>query len=76
MSRTACRPLANDFDFAAMRRRIMIPTGVNDSSLRTDAAFACRDLDGCMALIDDYVEQVSRFSVIGYMGTSENETGR
>lgn len=68
MSRGDCKPLADDFDFAAMRERIMIPTGVNDSSLRTDGPFAYRDLDECLALIDDYVEPVTRFSVIGYMG--------
>ena len=68
MSRSDCKPLANEFDFAAMRRRIMIPTGVNDSSLRTDGPFAYRDLDECMSLIDGDVEQVTRFSVIGYMG--------
>lgn len=68
MSRSDCKTLADNFDFAAMRQRIMIPTGVNDSSLRTDGPFAYRDLDECMALIDDYVEPVTRFSVVGYMG--------
>ena len=68
MSRSDCKPLADSFDFASMRQRIMIPSGVNDSSLRTDGPFAYRDLDECMALIDDYVEPISRFGVIGYMG--------
>ena len=68
MSRSDCKPLADSFDFAPMRQRIMIPSGVNDSSLRTDGPFAYRDLDECMALIDDYVEPISRFGVIGYMG--------
>jgi hypothetical protein len=30
--------------------------------------FAYRDLDECLSSIQDYVEPVSRFSVIGYMG--------
>jgi hypothetical protein len=68
MSRSDCKPLADRFDFAEMRDRILIPTGVSDSSLRTDGPFAYRDLDECMALIDDYVEPVMRFSVIAYMG--------
>ncbi|MBS0261441.1 MAG: RtcB family protein [Planctomycetes bacterium] len=68
MSRSDCKPLADAFDFAAMRRRILIPTGVDDSSLRTDGPFAYRDLDECLALIEDYVEPVTRFRVIGYMG--------
>ncbi len=68
MSRGDCKPLADSFDFTGLRKRIMIPTGVNDCSLRTDGPFAYRDLDECMALIDDYVEPVTRFGVIGYMG--------
>ncbi|MCA9149209.1 MAG: RtcB family protein [Planctomycetales bacterium] len=68
MSRSDCKPLADSFDFAGMRASIMMPTGVQDSSLRTDGPFAYRDLDECMALISDYVEPVTRFGVIGYMG--------
>lgn len=68
MSRSDCKPLADTFDFATLRKRVLIPTGVDDSSLRTDGPFAYRDLDECLALIQDYVEPVSRFSVIGYMG--------
>jgi RNA-splicing ligase RtcB len=68
MSRSDCRPLADGFDFDALRRKVLIPTGVKDASLRTDGPFAYRDLDECIALIKDYVEPVTRYSVIGYMG--------
>jgi RNA-splicing ligase RtcB len=68
MSRSDCKPLADTFDFSAMRKRVMIPTGVDDNSLRTDGPFAYRDLDECPGLIEDYVETVTRFSVVGYMG--------
>lgn len=68
MSRGDCKPLADKFDFAGLRTRVMIPSGVEDASLRTDGPFAYRDLDECLMLIDGYVEEVSRFSVIGYMG--------
>lgn len=68
MSRGDCKTLAENFDFSEMRRRILIPSGVNDNSLRADGPFAYRDLDECMALIGDYVESVTRFGVIGYMG--------
>ncbi len=68
MSRSDCKPLADTFDFNDLRKRILIPTGVNDSSLRTDGPFAYRDLDECIALIDDYIVPVTRFGVIGYMG--------
>jgi RNA-splicing ligase RtcB len=68
MSRADCKPLADRYDFAELRRRLLIPTGVHDSSLRTDGPYAYRDLDECLALLDGYVERVTRFSVVGYMG--------
>lgn len=68
MSRGDCKPLADKFDFADLRKRVLIPTGVEDASLRTDGPFAYRDLEECLMLIDGYVEEVSRFKVIGYMG--------
>jgi hypothetical protein len=68
MSRSDCKPLADRFDFAEMRRRILVPSGVSDASLRTDGPYAYRDLDECLALIDAYVEPVTRFAVVGYMG--------
>ncbi len=68
MSRSDCKPLADSFDFDALRRKILIPTDVYDSSLRTDGPFAYRDLDECLALIEHYVATETRFSVIGYMG--------
>jgi len=68
MSRSECKPHGDAFDFGALRERILIPTSVQDASLRTEGPFAYRDLDECMGLIEDYVEAVSRFSVVGYMG--------
>jgi hypothetical protein len=68
MSRSDCKPLADAYDFAGLRRSVMIPSGVEDASLRTDGPFAYRDLDECMALIQDYVDVVVRFGVVGYMG--------
>ena len=59
---------AADFDFEGLRRRILIPAGVENASLRSDGPHAYRDLDACLALIDDYVEVEQRFAVIGYMG--------
>ena len=68
MSRADCKPLADEFDFAALRRRVLIPYDVENSSLRTDGPFAYRDLDECLSLIEDYVQPVTRFGVVGYMG--------
>lgn len=68
MARSECKPLADAFDFGALRKRVLIPTGVADSSLRTEGPFAYRDLDECLSLIQPYVESVARFAVVGYMG--------
>jgi alkylated DNA repair dioxygenase AlkB len=68
MARGDCTGLADSFDFRGMRERVLIPTGVHDSSLRSDGPFAYRDLDECPALIEEYVEPVIRFSVVGHMG--------
>jgi RNA-splicing ligase RtcB len=68
MSRSDCKPLADAFNFAALRRSILIPSGVADSSLRTEGPYAYRDLDECLALLGDYFAEECRFAVIAYMG--------
>jgi hypothetical protein len=68
MSRSDCKPFADKFDYQGLRGSVLIPNGVEDASLRTDGPFAYRDLDDCLQLIDAYIEVITRFSVIGYMG--------
>ena len=68
MARSECKPFADTYDYASLRRSILIPSGVEDASLRTDGPFAYRDLDECLSLISEYVEVVERFGVVGYMG--------
>lgn len=68
MSRSECKPFADAFDYDRLRRAVLIPDGIEDSSLRTDGPFAYRDLDECLMLISEYIDVVSRFSVVGYMG--------
>jgi RNA-splicing ligase RtcB len=68
MSRSDCKPLADAYDFTSLRRAVLIASGVEDASLRTDGPFAYRNLDECMALIQDYIEVIQRFAVTGYMG--------
>jgi len=68
MSRGDCKPLADNFDFAALRKSVLLPSGVQDASLRTEGPYAYRDLDECLALIKGYVEEVTRFGVVAYMG--------
>jgi hypothetical protein len=54
--------------FEDLRRRVLIPAGVQDASLRTDGPYGYRDLDACLGLLGGYVEEVERFAVVGYMG--------
>jgi release factor H-coupled RctB family protein len=68
MSRGDCKPLADRFDFANLRKRLLIPAGVQDASLRTDGPYAYRDLETCLGLLQGYVEEIERFAVVGYMG--------
>jgi len=68
MSRSECKPLADNFDFNALNSKIMMPTCLNPATLRTEGPYAYRDLDECMMLVDGYVEEVNRFSVVAYMG--------
>jgi RNA-splicing ligase RtcB len=68
ISRSECKPLADTFDFQALRRQVLIPTGVENASLRTEGPYAYRELDECLALVSEYVEEVARFAVVGYMG--------
>ena len=68
ISRAECKPLAEAYDFTALRRRVLVPIGVQDTSLRTDGPFAYRDLDICLELLEGYAEEIERFAVVGYMG--------
>jgi len=68
MSRSDCKPLAAKYDFADMRKKVLIPDMVQDASLKTDGPFAYRDLDDCLSLLTGYIEEVDRFSVSAYMG--------
>jgi RNA-splicing ligase RtcB len=68
MSRGDCKPLADRFDFAALRKSILLPSALDDASLRTEGPYAYRDLEECLTLITGYVEEVTRFGVVAYMG--------
>ena len=68
MPRSESRAMADGYDFAALRRRIMMPGCLMDSSLRTEGPYAYRDLDACLSLVDGYVEEVERYEVVAYMG--------
>jgi len=67
-ARGAAKDLAAGFDFAGLRKRVLLPDGLEDSSLRTEGPFAYRDLDPCLELLAGFVTLVERYAVIGYMG--------
>lgn len=68
ISRADCKPFAETYDYASLRKRVMIPERVDNASLRTEGPFAYRDLDDCLKLLSGYVDLIERFAVIGYMG--------
>jgi hypothetical protein len=68
MSRSDCKSIAEDYDFDGMRKRIMLPSCLQDESLRTEGPYAYRSLDDCLTLLDSYVEIVERYAVVAYMG--------
>jgi len=68
VSRGECKTLAAEYDFTVLRQRVMMPDCVQDASLRTEGPYAYRDLDACLELLDGYIDEVERFSVIAYMG--------
>jgi RNA-splicing ligase RtcB len=68
MSRSECKPLADNFDFKKLKDKIILADGIEDASLRTEGPFAYRDLEECLSLLNGYVEEVERFSVVAYMG--------
>ena len=68
VARGESKALAASYDFAALRRRVLVPGGVDDASLRTEGPYAYRDLDECLALLDGLVSPERRYAVVGYMG--------
>lgn len=68
MSRSDCKPLADAFDFEHLRQSILMPSCLDNASLRTEGPYAYRALDDCLTLVNGYVEEVTRFRVVGYMG--------
>jgi RNA-splicing ligase RtcB len=68
MSRSESKKLANESSFAKIRQDVLFPDGIEDASLRTEGPYAYRELESCLNLLTNYVEEVERFRVIGYMG--------
>jgi len=68
IARSSSKTFADAYDFAELRRRVLMPSFLDNASLRTEGPYAYRNLNDCLDLIRDFVNEVDRFSVIGYMG--------
>lgn len=68
MPTSEAKELSPHFDFDALREEVLIPDLISDRSLRGEAPYAYRDLDPCLEQLDEYVEVVERFEVVGYIG--------
>lgn len=58
----------NEYDFDAMRNGIYVPGEIANTNIKTEAPNSYRDLDTCLALIDDLITVEQRLSPIAYMG--------
>lgn len=68
MSRSAAKEISKNYDFTTMRQQIYIPEMIGNESIKTDAPFCYRDLDDCLALIDELIVVKERFQPIAYLG--------
>ena len=68
MSRSDAKSAAISFDFQSMRKAVLFPSFLSDASLTTEGPFAYRNLEDCLSLIQGYVKEVKRFSVVAYAG--------
>ena len=68
MSRGDAKEFASSFDYDALREKIYIPAMIANENIKTDAPFCYRDLDSCLALIDNLVRIDKRYTVFAYLG--------
>jgi len=68
MSRSEAKIHSKDYDYDQLREQIYIPEEIKNESIKTDAPFCYRDLDDCLLLISDLVEETDRFRPIAYLG--------
>lgn len=68
MSRSEAKEAARKKDFSSLYKQILMPSFINLASLTSEAPLAYRELDDCLGLLEGYVEEVKRFSVVAYMG--------
>lgn len=68
MSRGDAKEIAKNYDYEALRKRIYIPNGISNDSIKTEAPFCYRNLEDCMSLISNIVIEIDRFTPIAYIG--------
>ena len=68
MSRSQAKELSRGYDYSQLRRQIYIPEMIRNESIKTDAPFCYRDLDECLALVEDLIVVEKRFRPIAYLG--------
>ena len=68
LPRGECKVLAESYDFDSLREKVMMSDCIQNASLRSEGPYAYRKLDDCLALLDGYIEEVERYSIIAYMG--------
>ena len=68
MSRSEAKEFAAAFNYDDLREKIYIPKMIANDNIKTEAPFCYRDLDSCLALIDNLVHIDKRFSVFAYLG--------
>lgn len=66
--RGEAKELARKYSFEAIRKKVLLPSGMDMASLRTEGPFAYRDLDSCLTLLTPYIEVLDRLQVVAYMG--------
>jgi RNA-splicing ligase RtcB len=68
VSRSEAKEMARKCSLEALRKKVLLPSGMDVASLRTEGPFAYRDLDSCLKLLTPYIEVLDRLQVVGYMG--------
>ena len=68
MSRSDAKTLAANYDYKGLRKRVYIPEMISDAAIKTEAPFCYRNLEDCLALIDELIVIEKRFSPFAYIG--------
>ncbi len=68
MSRSEAKLYSENYDYAALRKRIYIPQMIKDESIKTEAPFCYRNLDDCLNLISDLIVIEKKFAPFAYLG--------